>query len=134
MKRDGAGDVRAERNSPLWIASLAPEATVKSPPTLLLRATAGSAAMQLQHLCSCPWLITARKHGMFLVWDHVDVQRLERTGSAPHRFHLSPAEALRRAGPVPQRGSTVELVLVAKVGVSQPRGKECGMADRTTAL
>lgn len=69
----------------------------------------------------------------------MDVQGLCRTDSAPHWLeswhHLYPVAvwttALGRVGPTPHSDSTVELALMAKVWVSQPRGDESRRARPT---
>lgn len=61
-------------------------------------------------------------------WDQVDILAPPFTGFSDVKSwpHLSPAAALGRAVCVSGPGSKVELVLVAGVWVSQPRGMSVG--------
>lgn len=94
---------------------------VKSQPRTQLRATSGSVAMQRQGLVT---MSVAPLEGMelSLVWEHIDVQGLCRTGPADHetRPHLTLVSALGRTGPAPYLGSTVGPALEAWEWVSQP--------------
>lgn len=75
--------------------------------------------------------------------DHLDIQGLCRTDPIPPWMQcsgeLAPSitteqAALRREGPVPHLGSTVELFLAARLQVSPPQVHERGTADPATCL
>jgi hypothetical protein len=132
MKRDATGDFRIERNNLFWVASPVTWVHVKVS-ELQLKATSEFMATQQEGLVlmSMVDITTVENTGMSLVSsatrDHMNVQELCRTNSAPYRMlwsrnvpHLSLASALKKAGSTSNQGRRVELAMVARVDEQAP--------------
>lgn len=145
IKRDRTGDQEWREVSCCECPALPSGVMVRSQLELPLRMVSGFMTIQwLGLILVFEVYVTTRELnlGMYLgrpgAWDHMDFQRLCRTGPSPHwlwccfgelTLLLTWAAAVRRVGLVLIPGSKMKLTMVGKGHV---RGHECGTADCTS--